>query len=147
MATKKKTETKAEFSDAQIKHLEIIQDAIKRMAANSFQIKGWMLTIVSALLGFYANTGNTKFALVAVLPVLVFWGLDSYFLQQERKIRGVYNDVVNPDKAQVKVGLFEMPLQNYSEGKYSFWNVFTSQTMVILYLSIAAILLAINFFM
>lgn len=147
MATQKKAETKVEFTNDQIKHLEFIQEAIKRMASNSFQIKGWMLTIVSALLGFFANTGNTKFALVAILPVLVFWGLDSYYLQQERKIRGVYNDVINPDKAKIKVGLFEMPLQNYAEGKYTFWNVFTSQTMAILYFSLVLILLAINFFM
>lgn len=147
MATKKTVEVKAEFSNDQVKHLEFIQDAIKRMASNSFQIKGWMLTIVSALLGFFANSGNTKFALVAILPVLVFWGLDAYYLQQERKIRGVYNDVINPDKAKTKVGPFEMPLQNYTEGKYSFWNVFTSQTMVILYFSLVLILLAINFFM
>ncbi len=135
------------LTDQDIKHLEIIQDAIKRMAANSFQIKGWMLTIVSALLGFYANSGNTKFALVAILPVLVFWGLDAYYLQQERKIRGIYNDVVNPDKAEIKVMSFDMPMQNYTGGRYSFWNVVTSQTMLLLYLSITVILLAIYFLM
>lgn len=144
----KKPETiKSQFTDDQIKHLEFIQDAIKRFASNSFQMKGWMLTIVSALLGFYANTSNTKFALVAVLPVLVFWGLDSYYLQQERKIRGVYNDVINPDKAQIKVGPFEMPMQNYTGGKYSFRDVLLSQTMVLLYLSVVVILLGIYFFM
>jgi hypothetical protein len=55
--------------------------------------------------------------------------------------------VINPDKAQIKVGPFEMPMQNYTGGKYSFWNVFTSQTMVILYFSVTVILLAVYFFM
>ena len=133
------------FTDQEIKHLEMIQSAVNRLAANSFQMKGWMLTIVSALLGFFANSGNTKFALVAILPVLVFWGLDAYYLQQERKFRGIYNDVVTPNKDR-KVELFEMPIKNYSDGKYSFWDVFTSQTMLLLYLSVTLILLAIYFF-
>ncbi len=133
------------FTDQEIKHLEMIQSAVNRFAANSFQMKGWMLTIVSALLGFFANSGNTKFVLVAILPVLVFWGLDAYYLQQERKFRGIYNDVVTPNKDR-KVELFEMPIKNYSDGKYSFWDVFTSQTMLLLYLSVTLILLAIYFF-
>ena len=132
------------FTDQEIKHLELIQSAVNRLAANSFQMKGGMLTIVSALLGFFAESGNTKFALVAILPVLVFWGLDAYYLQQERKFRGIYNDVVTPNKAR-KVGLFEMPIKNYSDEFYSFWNVFTSRTMLLLYLSVTIILVAIYF--
>lgn len=132
------------FTDQEIKHLELIQSAVNRLAGNSFQMKGWMLTIVSALLGFFAESGNPKFVLVAILPVLVFWGLDSYYLQQERKFRGIYNDVVTPNNTR-KVGLFEMPIKNYSDKSYSFWNVFTSQTMLLLYLSVSLILLAIYF--
>jgi len=133
MATTRKTSKEnsvKELSEQQVKHLEFIQDVIKRFASNSFQIKGWMLTIVSALLGFLANSGEKSFALVAILPALVFWGLDAYYLQQERKIRGIYKDVVNPEKARIKVGLFEIPMQNYAGGKYSFWDVFLSRTML-----------------
>ncbi len=140
MATKKK----AELSDHEIKHLEFIQSAVNRLAANSFQMKGWMLTIVSALLGFFAESGNTKFALVAILPVLVFWGLDAYYLQQERKFRGIYNDVVIPNKTR-KVGLFEMPIKNYSDGKYAYWDVFFSQTIMLLYLPVIILLAGIFF--
>ena len=132
------------FSDQEIKHLELIQSAVNRLAANSFQMKGWMLTIVSALLGFFAQSNNAKFALVAVLPVLVFWGLDAYYLQQERKFRGIYNDVVTPNKDR-KVGLFEMPIKNYSDGKYSFGDVFFSQTVMLLYLPVVILLIGIFF--
>ena len=38
-----------------IKHLEFIQSTITRMNQNSFQIKGWMITLVSALLAHYAR--------------------------------------------------------------------------------------------
>lgn len=132
------------FTDQEIKHLELIQSAVNRLAANSFQMKGWMLTIVSALLGFFAESSNTKFVLVAILPVLVFWGLDAYYLQQERKFRGIYNDVVTPNKAR-KVGLFEMPIKNYSDGKYSFRDVFFSQSILLLYLPVIILLAGIYF--
>jgi len=35
--------------EAKLKHLEMIQDVIKRMASNSFLLKGWSLTLVVAL--------------------------------------------------------------------------------------------------
>ena len=76
-----------------IKHLEFIQTVITRMNQNSFQIKGWMITIVSALLALYASSGKQIYILVAIVPTVIFWFLDTYYLQQERKFRGVYNDV------------------------------------------------------
>lgn len=127
MADKKKTKKDEGFSEETIKHLEFIQGDINRFVSNSFQMKGWMLTIVSALLGFYANSNNTRFALVAVVPVVIFWVLDSYYLQLERQFRGIYNDVTGLSKDVKPVRPFEMPIQNYTEGKYSFLDVFLSK--------------------
>ena len=79
-----------EFSDNQVKHLEFIQSNIARMNQCSFQMKGWMLTIVSALLALYAGsinaeTGNgiNMFIYIAIVPTLIFWFLDSFYLQQK----------------------------------------------------------------
>lgn len=147
MADKKKTKKEEGFSENTIKHLEFIQDSINRFASNSFQMKGWMLTIVSALLGFYANFNNTKFALVAILPVLIFWGLDSYYLQLERQLRGIYNDVAGLSKDAKPVRPFEMPIQNYTEGKFSFWDVFFSRWLMLLYFPVVLLLLGIYLFL
>ena len=76
-----------------IQHLEFIQNIINRMNSNSFQIKEWMITIVSALLAFYASSGNEIYIFVAVAPTLLFWYLDAYYLQQERGFRKLYNDI------------------------------------------------------
>ena len=147
MADKKKTKKEEGFSEDTIKHLEFIQGSINRMGSNSFQMKGWMITIVSALLGFYANTNNTKFALIAILPALVFWSLDSYYLQLERQFRGIYNDVAGLSKDVKPVRPFEIPIQNYTEGKYSFWDVFLSKWMMLLYFPVILLLLAIYLFL
>ena len=112
-----------------IKHLEFIQAIITRMNSNSFQLKGWAITIVSALLALYASSSNVIYIFIAIIPTILFWFLDAYYLQQERKFRGIYKDVVTgniiPD--------FEMPIQNYTGGKYGFSRVFWSKTIAWLY--------------
>ena len=118
-----------------IKHLEFIQSTITRMNQNSFQIKGWMITLVSALLALYASSEKVVYILIAIVPAIVFWFLDAYYLQQERRFRGVYNDVagLSPDNSRINVREFEMPLQKYQCGKYCYFNVLFSKTIFPLY--------------
>ena len=79
-------------TESKLKHLEMIQAVISRMANNSFLIKGWCLTLVSGLLALAGgNGGNTKLVFVTYLPVLMFWYLDGFFLQQERLFRKIYD--------------------------------------------------------
>lgn len=120
---------------SKMKHLEFIQATITRMNQNSFQIKGWMITIVSALLALYANSENVVYILVAIVPVIIFWFLDAYYLQQERKFRGVYNDVagLTSEDSRVEIRDFEMPIQKYQCGKYCYFNVLLSKTIFPLY--------------
>lgn len=134
------------FSDEEIKHLEFLQNIITRMNSNSFQMKGWMVAIVSALLAIFADKQNKLYVLFAILPTVIFWGLDTYYLWQERKFRGVYNDVARITSTN-KIPLFSMPVQLYKGDKFSFWNVLFSVTISWLYIPVIAILLAIYFFL
>ena len=77
-----------------IKHMEMIQGIVNRLAFNSFLIKGWSITILAAALLFIANVdAPAEIVLCFAIPVLVFWGLDGYFLWQERLFRKLYNRV------------------------------------------------------
>lgn len=150
--TKKSTKTIVKFSDDQIKHLEFIQDAITRMADNSFKMKGWMVAIVSALLAIYAdnNAENGLYVLLALLPVFIFWGLDAYFLQQERMFRGIYNDVAEISENPEIIKPFAMPLNLYNgekDKKYTYLNVFFSKTLILLYVPVVGILLVTYFYL
>ncbi len=40
--------------EAKLKHLEMIQGVVNRMASNSFQLKGWSVVLVSALFALAA---------------------------------------------------------------------------------------------
>ena len=128
------------MSEDKIKHLEFIQNVITRMNTNSFQIKSWTITIVSALLAIYASTQNSCFVLIGIFPTIIFWFLDTYYLSQERKFRGLYNHVAEISENPRQIKPFEMRPDLYTQGKYSFWNVFWSRTIWKLYSSIIIIL-------
>jgi len=52
-----------------IEELKIVQDIIKRMALNSFLIKGWTITLVVATLLLKGKKFQT---FIAFIPILVF---------------------------------------------------------------------------
>jgi len=79
--------------EKKIKHLEMLQGVINRMAHNSFLLKGWSVILVSALFALGAKDSNKTFILLAYFPALAFWILDGYFLQQERFFRKLYDKV------------------------------------------------------
>ncbi|GHT10566.1 hypothetical protein FACS189432_03970 [Bacteroidia bacterium] len=128
------------MDDAKKQHLEFIQNVITRMNTNSFQIKGMAVTIVSALIAIYVSTSNILFVFLGIIPTLLFWFLDSYYLQQERKFRGVYNNVSGL-KNDVEIILYEMPIHKFQGGQYRFCRVFFSKTIALLYATIIFLLL------
>ncbi len=77
--------------DIKMKHLEFIQGVINRMASNSFLLKGWSVTLASALFALAANDSNANFVYLAYFPCAAFWALDGYFLRQERLFRKLYS--------------------------------------------------------
>ena len=129
---------KYDMDNNKIKHLEFIQAIVTRMNQNSFQLKGWMITIVSALLALCANSGNIIYIWLGIAPTILFWLLDAYYLQQERKFRGIYNDIaeLNEETNQHHIRDFEMPIQYYSHGKYSYVKVLFSKTLIGLYVPV-----------
>jgi type IV secretory pathway TrbL component len=60
-----------------VDEIKIIQDIIKRMAFNSFMIKGWAITLVIVTL---LLRGNKYQVLIAFIPLLIFgfWMLIFY---------------------------------------------------------------------
>ena len=126
--------------DEKIKHLEFVQNVITRMNANSFQLKGWMITIVSALLALYANSEKVLYVFVAVIPVIVFWCLDAYYLKQETLYRKLYQDIVNNNDVEV----FDM---NTSRNNVCYCKVFFSPTIAGLYCTILVFLLLLGLFL
>ena len=79
------------------KWIDLIEDCIKRMANNSFQIKKWAMAIVLAVIALIPeNTSvNPKIIVVCIaIGIIDFWMLDSYYLMLERAFKNKYSDVI-----------------------------------------------------
>ena len=79
--------------DPRLKHLELIHNVITRLATDSFQLKRWAVALFSGLLAFLFGTESTRHTTILLFPVVVFWGLDGYFLWRERLFRALYDHV------------------------------------------------------
>ena len=79
--------------EKKLKHLEMLQAIISRMARNSFFLKGWNVVLVSAIFALASTESNSVLVFLAYLPAMVFWLLDGFFLRQERLFRKLYDKV------------------------------------------------------
>lgn len=84
-----------ENSQAVQSHLTILQAVIQRMANNSASSKAWCITLVSAILVIVADKGKPQYAWIAVIPTLLFFVLDAYYLALEKGFRNAYNSFIN----------------------------------------------------
>ena len=70
-----------------LKHLEMIQNIVNRMASGSTFLKGWTVIFVAAVLGFVLKDSKPAYVCLAIIPTLFFWGLDGVYLRQEKLFR------------------------------------------------------------
>ncbi len=102
-----------------LKHLEFIQNIITRMNTNSFQIKGMSITITAALLALTASDYNILYVSIVYFSLFIFWGLDAYYLSQEKGYRELYEEVRGLTEDNID---FNLKLKKeYTEGTNS-WN-------------------------
>ena len=120
----------ADPDGAWLKHLEFIQAVITRLANNSFLMKGWALTVAGAFYGFAVKGTSWEVAATGLMPVLVFWGLDAYFLRQERLFRGLYDQV---RRRNARVEPFAMNAAAYASGVASWRRTLVSRTLAPFY--------------
>jgi len=75
-------------------HLAITQSIIQRMASNSASCKAWCIALVSAILVLVADKGKPEYALIALIPTILFFVLDTYYLTLEKKFRDSYDTFI-----------------------------------------------------
>ena len=122
------------------KHLEFIQLVITRMNVNSFLLKGWSVTLVSALFAFAAKDSDLSYIIITYISIPIFWLLDAYYLSLERQYRVLYNSVKNKENID-----FDMNAKPFDKGKDSWLSSIFSITLLFFYGGLAAITLIIMF--
>lgn len=108
-----------------IEEIKIIQDIIKRLAFNSFMIKGWAITLVVVTL---LLEGDKYQVLISFIPLIVFWFLNAYFLWQERMYRKLYDWVIG-NRLKTDEYLFDMNAYRFEGDVQSKFRIMFSITL------------------
>lgn len=128
------------YSQSVQAHLGITQSIIQRMAANSASCKAWCITLVSAILVIVAEKSKPSYAYIAIVPTILFFILDSYYLALEKAFRQSYNNFIDKlhnetiDAKDLYVispqgGLFKMFLKAHCS--FSVWPFYITLIVVI----------------
>ena len=108
-----------DFEEHEIKHLEIVQSVIARMAQNSFHIKGWSVTVATGMFALSAKESSLGLAILALFPAVSFWFLDTYYLRQERLYRRLYAAILDPLRTpqpfSMRTEVFEREVQTWTK--------------------------------
>lgn len=128
---------KEDLKDFMFKEIDLIQDIIKRMASNSFKVKGWTITLVVATLLF---KGSKMQVFIAFIPLISFWFLDAYFLGQEILYRKLYNWII-ANRSNSKEFLLNMDASRFEDKKDTKLRIMFSQTLAWFYGSIFLLVL------
>lgn len=79
--------------DGKLKHLDLISAVIGRMSTHSFMLKGWSVTLMAALFALSSAKISLAITSIAVFLIVMFWGMDAFFLSRERLFRQRYDEV------------------------------------------------------
>jgi hypothetical protein len=126
------------------KHLEFIQAAINRMSGNLFLLKGWSVTLISALFALAAKDTNKTFIVVAYFPLFIFWFLDGYFLAMERRFRSLYEHVRQLKEEDID---FSMNTEPYKTDPRNRWiAALFSRTLFPYYVTLGLLMILLSIF-
>jgi len=119
-------------TDFLVEESKIIQDNIKRMSSNSFLIKGWTITLFSGILLF--TDSSRQIMLFMIIPIILFWYIDAYFLRQERLFREIYNWVIE-NRLKTDAFLFDLNTNRFKDKVASTIRLVFSKSLFLFYIT------------
>jgi hypothetical protein len=129
------------LADLRVKHLEMVQAVIARVAGQSATLKNYCITVTTAVCGLAVSLQRPCVALLALLPVTIFALLDAQYLRLERRFRGLFNEVRMQRWSAVpsfEISAQAAPASSYWGALFS-WSIFMFYTP----LAIAVVFVAI----
>jgi len=116
-------------------YINLIEEIIKRMAKNAFIIKGWAITVISALLTLGTSLSCDLSVLIIIIVVDgAFCFLDCFYLRQERLYRNLYSHVVKCSKDEnEQIDYYNLNASLYGDKRTRYINVICSKSILPLY--------------
>jgi hypothetical protein len=121
------------IAELRVKHLEMLQALITRMAGYGASFKSYCITVTTAVIGFAFTLHRPAVAALALLPVIAFGVADAQYLRVERRFRGVFNLV----RAESWEAMPSFDINLESAPKHSFLSAITSWSIVWFYAPLA----------
>lgn len=122
-------------------HLQLAQGVVTRLATNSFLVKGWGLTVASALFGFGSARAEKPLVALGLLVTVSFALLDAYYLFLERSFRKLY-DAIRRDEVELFSLDYTIVLSKDSTRRAKFAGVLTTLGSGSVWLFYAPLLIA-----
>lgn len=117
------------LADLRIKHLEMVQTIISRMASYGSSFKGYCITVVTAVCGFALTMHRPAVIMLAFLPLIAFAIADTQYLRTERRFRLLYDNIRADDWKTMPT--FAVSLK--TAPKSSFWSAAFSWSILSFY--------------
>ena len=76
---------------AVLKHMDMYQGIITRMASNSAACKKWGIPLITLVLSFVVKENQPSLVWVTIIPIGIFYLVDCYYLMLERQFRNGFN--------------------------------------------------------
>ena len=130
-----------ELTENLVRHLEVIQRVITRMAGNSFALKALAGTIAAAVIAYAGATYDPSpwVTGAGILPSIVFWLMDAQYLRLERLFRKLYDGVRRGEVDEP----FDMDVTRYSSEVESMWSIAKSWSVLWFYLILVVVLIVV----
>jgi hypothetical protein len=127
-------------AELRVKHLEMLQALVTRMAGYGAAFKSYCIIVTTAVIGFAFTLHRPGVAALALLPVVAFGVADAQYLRVKRRFRDVFNLVRK--ESWDALPSFDINLQNAPA--QSFLGAATSQSIIWFYAPLAVgVLLAV----
>lgn len=139
---------KHNFTDEDDRHyISLLQENINRMASNSANCKTWLITIIAALLAIQISLKELQGVLwIALVPAILFYVLDSYYLGLERRFIKIEQAFVEKEKKgdDISSYLYNFDTKSILGDLKATWCAMGSISTWPLYLTIVVVIMVVS---
>jgi hypothetical protein len=99
-------------------YINLLNDAINRMASNSANAKSYLVAIVAALMAIQMpNKNNAYIILSALLPTFLFYWMDCYYLSLEKRFRYLQTAFIKKEMKDGRIiaGIYKFNIYEISD--------------------------------
>ena len=131
---------------ARIEHIKIIQGVIERLGRNSFAMKAGALTAFAGLVTVSIAINHWLVSLVGIVPIVLLWSLDAFWIRYERLYRLLYDEVrVGEAPNFGSEQYMSMDTAHLDSQTGGIMRVMFNRTLPLFYAPLVIVLLAISF--